>query len=69
MIPIDKNMPIPPRAQRKYPWGEMEIGDSFFVKGRNVKDFHAQIYMAGRRFKRKFALRKTDEGIRVWRIE
>lgn len=35
MITVDKNVPMP-RARRrasKYPWREMDIGDSFFIAG------------------------------------
>lgn len=33
MIKIQKNIPIPVRSKgfHKYPWHEMDIGDSFFI--------------------------------------
>jgi hypothetical protein len=39
-IKIEKNVAIPKinvggGNQRKYPWYEMEVGDSFFVPGEN----------------------------------
>lgn len=33
-IRIEKNIPMPVvKKQNKYPFAEMEVGDSFFVKG------------------------------------
>ena len=72
---IDKKIPIPEK-QSKYPWREMEVGDSFFVeatdhdKGRLQKDlFNSSGYYARRNnAKAKFTTRQMDDGVRVWRI-
>jgi hypothetical protein len=80
MIKLDKGVPIPPRTRghgphRKFPWEEMEIGDSFFVpkKGKHYPqtDVSAKSYvkrhlatMAGK----KFAARRNSEGVRIWRV-
>jgi hypothetical protein len=40
IVPLDKKIPIPgpPRTGRKtqYPWQNAEVGDSFFIHGRNA---------------------------------
>jgi hypothetical protein len=72
-IKIDKNVPMPQEAARaKYPWKQMEIGDSFFVpaNGKSTRyrrnclqsNAHGQV-------PRKFAVRLEEGGVRVWRVE
>ncbi len=67
-IKIDKGIPIPNRTggrNRKYPVGEMGIGDSFLCESKtriNVAGWHKS--MAPKRF----VTRKTEEGWRIWRI-
>ena len=72
---IEKNVPMPSvnaGGFRKYPLGDMEVGDSLLdvdatdttsSKLRNA----AKIY--GRRNGMRFTSRKVDEGVRVWRVE
>jgi hypothetical protein len=74
LIPIDKNVPIPPErkrgGQRKYPFRTMMVGDSFLVKesGERVRlTLGSAASVAGRRLKRTFTVRKTEDGHRVWR--
>jgi len=74
-IVIEKNIPVNrflDRANRnRYPFAEMEPGDSFFVElddaGINV------LRVLASRFAKKhglsFATKKMDSGVRVWRIE
>lgn len=73
LIPIDRKVPLPkpqrgPRA--KYPFRTMKKGDSFLVssKARNEFNVRCASYMASRRLKVKFTVRRVPEGIRVWRI-
>lgn len=72
-VKTDKGIPIPAKNTRnglcKYPFGQMEIGDSFFSPQLKAN------YMNGyvQRLKpRKFTVRTMVEGgikgIRVWRI-
>ena len=67
-IKIDQNVPIPARENRKYPFKQMEIGESFFVPGKISSDLSTAIYRP-----KKFTFRTTIEsgvkGVRVWRIE
>ena len=73
---IGKGLPIPkgtgcggfrPRPAI-YPLEELEIGESFLVpdlkKGRSAR---AIARFTARKNGRKFASRKTSEGIRIWR--
>lgn len=74
MITVEKGRPIPPLTTKKYPFGEMEIGDSFWVPmGENEEKTKNMIRCAagafGRRRVMKFSVRKIDNGFRVWRVE
>ena len=82
MYEIEKGIPIiamntstgrPP----KYPFHEMEVGDSFFIPsdaGRDARLVQASVMGTIResrhRFtdQRKFCTRKVEGGVRVWRI-
>ncbi len=70
MFEIEKNVP-PPRntagVPAKYPWREMEIGDSFFVP-ENKAPKKMQTYRMGKELGRKFSYASVEGGIRVWRI-
>ena len=63
---VDKGIPMPGR----YPFDEMEIGDSFLLPP-NTKLISAQV--AALRFRKKtgkyFSFRKMPDGIRVWRVK
>ena len=64
---IDKDRPIPPtRRQTKYPFGEMEVGDSFFAE--NKKAVSAAHVWASTHPGVKFATRTEGDGVRVWRL-
>lgn len=85
MIKIDKNVPMPeknrPGRKPKYPFREMQVGDSFFVprpEARSTKQHRALLYKAAG----KYRLRKPGfsvvirpvtengvEGVRVWRAK
>lgn len=68
-IKVERGVPMPTRPPRnKYPWAEMKVGDSFAANGVNEYSFRSQVVQAGRATGRKFSCRKTDEGLRVWRI-
>ena len=51
----------------KYPWAQMEVGDSFFVAWGNPASFTAY-WQAGIRHGMKFAKRSVDGGVRIWRV-
>ena len=67
---IEKGIPITPRKsagrKSKYPWGEMEVGDSFFVPGAKTAPIRPQkLHEAGM----KFTSRSVEGGFRIWRTE
>ena len=68
---IDKDVPIPEGAGKKsykYPFSEMEVGDSFFTDVLREKLYPAASYY-GKRNGKKFSIRKMEGGYRVWRIK
>lgn len=72
---IDKGIPIPPDNQKmtKYPWREMEVGDSFFmpVEPSKSRNKVASGLLTTARFYKplKFKTAQNSNGVRVWRIK
>lgn len=65
-IVIDKGIEITDKRKNrkcKYPWNEMNIGDSFFTES-NVTML---AYNNGRNTNKKYSVRKENNGYRVWR--
>lgn len=86
MIKIDKNIPIPDGRYTnggitKYPFRDMEVGDSFFVpdEGKTGKQWQQKLYMYAASIRRhgmpelritaKIVTENNISGVRVWRIE
>jgi hypothetical protein len=67
-LEIHKDIGMPAlRLVYQYPYGEMEIGDSFVVpvgKRRTVTNAN---YRAGKRLGRRFVSRTEGDILRVWR--
>ena len=71
-IKIEKGVPIPDRGQGRpsiYPWNDMEVGDSFFAKGKSAKKFSGVAAKAGIIRGWKFSIRTVEGGCRVWRVK
>ncbi len=71
-IEVDTKIPIPKRGpgdRSKYPWITMKIGESFYVPGRTIESFSAQVTNAAKRFRTRYTCRTENGGVRVWRIE
>lgn len=73
MIEIEKGIPIPehrgPGRERKYPWLEMDVGDSF-VSDEGRGSARRSASLAGKRYGKRFVTRKlSDVRYRVWRVE
>jgi len=72
-IEIEKRIPIPPKkvvgAPAKYPWGVLKIGDSFFVRDKQIRTIGPLASNTGRKLKKKFVCRTHNGGVRVWRIK
>lgn len=73
---IEKNIPITSKRQKarisKYPFEQMEVGDSLFaegyISGKKLVQA-ASNYVAKRGAGKKFTSRSIDGGYRVWRIQ
>ena len=77
---IEKGIPLAPKRRpsksTKYPWAEMEVGDSFFVPAeanvtrRALSDrVQRSAAYAKKTLGRKFKLRSDETGVRIWRTE
>ena len=89
MFKIDKNIPIPPKQrpmteQKKYPFHEMQIGDSFFIpknlkyenkhRIKNTRNIRSSVINCLKKYNAKnepikISTRTNEHGMRVWRIE
>jgi len=65
-IKIDKGVPVPLNRRTKYPWADMEVGDSFFVVTDKIANFKRNVYAKNRNGK-EFTARAEGDGCRVWR--
>lgn len=66
---IDKNIPVP-NDKPKYPFSEMEIGDSIWME--NGASGAASAYMYRKKHPEFNFMKKSDKeglGARLWRIE
>jgi hypothetical protein len=68
-IGVDKDVAPRPTHSRlpKYPWHEMEIGDSFLVEDSGMHSIPSNASHTSSRTGRKFITQKVEAGIRVWR--
>jgi len=73
VLKIDKGVPIPPPTkgggQFKYPWHEMEVGDSFVVVGvtRSLWRNHARANITYA--PKMWEARPEGKDLRVWRTK
>ena len=74
-IKIDKKVPIlsyrgGSGKQAKYPCRDLKVGESFlFPKGTTTSTCYSTGYYWSKLLGRKFAVHKTDEGYRLWRVD
>jgi len=79
MFEVKKNIPIPKKIKTRwdlrYPFGKMDVGDSFFIDCkpeelfRTKKRVTSSISSFGMRHKMKFTLREVKNGLGCWRIK
>jgi len=73
MLDIESNIPLPedtrPLIKTNWPHEGMEIGQSFFVKGKSIISVCIVNKRYGKKLGRVFTARKQEDGIRVWRLE
>jgi hypothetical protein len=69
---IEKGIPRVSKqgVPRKYPWREMDVGDSFFVGNRSIQHMSSCAGTAAKSIGGgvKFSTGKENGGTRVWRI-
>lgn len=67
---IEKGVPLPVgrSGAGKYPWRQMEVGDSFFVPSATLAKFSTSRKYAEGQTGFKFAIRTVGMGVRIWRI-
>ena len=76
MYKVEKNIKIP-SVDIEYPFSEMSIGNSFFVKCKasEIKETRAKLASKLKSYKRqgaannfKLSILQVDKGLRVWRV-
>lgn len=68
-IKIERNVPMPEtRTNNKYPWDKMKVGDSFETDI-EARSMYPTAIRAGAKLGKKFVVRTSDKGCRVWRTE
>lgn len=74
---IESGIPLPDQWGRgrpcKYPFPDMEVGDSFFCEWSHSKTVQFNVYTAAQEYARrhrpmKFSGRIVEGGIRIWRV-
>ena len=70
---IEDGIPIPGQNKvrgTKYPWKELQVGQSFFVplNGKRAAVVQSTLNSAGKYVGMKVATRQVEGGVRVWRI-
>lgn len=68
---IEKNVPMPVSRQgkKRWPFGIMEVGDSFGFEPENQKKVAGAAAAYGRKHGKKYSVHKTESGPRCWRTE
>lgn len=73
---IDTDIPMPTvtrSRQSKYPWGKLEVGNSFFIKGRKPQSISTTRRYAQKKYNAQYTAQLVTEnevqGTRVWRIK
>ena len=76
MIKIEKGIPAPKKQIRtpKYPFRDMVVGDSFFIKSQEPESTRKKVSAAATMFCKlhegfKFKTQVFEGGVRTWRIE
>ena len=70
-VATDPDIPMPPMhgGKLKYQWTTMEVGHSFLFPEYIGPDSAAsQAHLAGKKYGRKFSVRRTADGFRCWRL-
>lgn len=78
MFKIDKGVPLPPnsgnkgKGSRKYPFDDMQVGDSIFFETEYPNQRRELLWSVLTSYQKrngmKYATRIVDGGVRVWRV-
>ena len=77
-FPLETGVPMPQGgsdySRYKYPWRQMQVGDSFFIdaaddKRRKLARIRAVMFYHNNKYPEQFEARIVDAGVRVWRTE
>ncbi len=63
---IEKNVPVV-ENKKKYPFGQMAVGDSFFADVIDPNSIKVCASLFGKKHNKMFTVRKVDGGYRCWR--
>lgn len=72
---IEKNLPIEGLNKSRgrspiYPFRDMDVGDSIFVKGQKLGGgAYQSAVIHGNKYGKKFSGRTVEGGIRIWRVQ
>ncbi len=67
---IDKNIEMPMYKNKRYPFDELKVGDSFLVDTiTKTSQFSSFVSYARLKTGKKFVTRAVEGGVRVWRTE
>ena len=65
-IRVERGVAMPPeRVVRKYPYGDMAVGDSFYLEGVAMAVVLNNNWRAQKRLGWRFTARKEGEGVRL----
>lgn len=64
---IDKDIPLPSRA--RYPFAELEVGDSFTVPMDRAHSCRNRACVHAGKTGRKYTTRRQGDVLRVWRVK
>lgn len=70
MYKIEKGVPLPKTGDKsKYPFKEMEVGDSVFISDKTPEQLGGSMGSARKATGFRFTARRENGGARVWRFE
>jgi len=74
--PIERSIPTPKPVLGggrtviyRYPWRKMRVGDSILVRGISPGHLRQTARLDAIKHDCKYIVRKTGQGVRVWRVE
>lgn len=71
ILAIESNIPIPPKTRgrkARWPFSDMKIGESVEVLEIEADRARTAVWNTKRNYGYEFTTRKTELGIRIWRI-